>query len=74
MTKAHRGQERAFTHGGRLMDLLRKLHLKPLDFARGQTMAEYVLIVAAVAVVAFAGYQATGTTVSTLVSSVDTQL
>jgi Flp pilus assembly pilin Flp len=56
------------------MDLLRKLQLKPGYFARGQTMAEYVLIVAAVAVVAFAGYQATGTTVSTLVSSVDTQL
>jgi Flp pilus assembly pilin Flp len=56
------------------MDLLRKLHLKPDHFARGQTMAEYVLIVAAIAVIAFAGYQATGTTVSTLVSSVDTQL
>jgi Flp pilus assembly pilin Flp len=55
------------------MELLKKLHLKP-GFARGQTMAEYVLIVAAVAVVAFAGYQATGTSVSTLVSSVDTQL
>jgi Flp pilus assembly pilin Flp len=56
------------------MDLLRKLRLKPGFFASGQTMAEYVLIVAAVAVVAFAGYQATGTTVSTLVSSVDSQL
>lgn len=55
------------------MELLRKLRQKGY-FARGQTMAEYVLIVAAVAVVAFAGYEATGTTVSTLVSSVDTQL
>jgi Flp pilus assembly pilin Flp len=56
------------------MDLLRKLRLTPGYFARGQTMAEYVLIVAAVAVVCFAGYQATGTTVSTLVSNVDGKL
>ncbi len=56
------------------MDLLIKLRVKAHDFARGQTMTEYVLIVAAVAVVAFAGYQATGTTVSTLVSNVDFQL
>jgi Flp pilus assembly pilin Flp len=56
------------------MDLLRKLPLKPGYFARGQTMAEYVLIVAAVAVVAFAGYQATGGTVSTLVSNVDSKM
>ena len=56
------------------MDLLRKLRLKAGYFARGQTMAEYVLIVAAVAVVAFAGYQATGTSVSTLVSNVDSKM
>jgi Flp pilus assembly pilin Flp len=56
------------------MDLFRKLRLKAGYFARGQTMAEYVLIVAAVAVVAFAGYQATGTNVSTLVSSIDSQM
>lgn len=56
------------------MNLLRKLYVKADDLARGQTMAEYVLIVAAVAIVAFAGYQATGTTISTLVSSVDSNL
>jgi Flp pilus assembly pilin Flp len=56
------------------MDLFRKLRLKPGYFARGQTMAEYVLIVAAVAVVAFAGYQATGSTISTVVSNVDTKM
>ena len=39
------------------MDLLRKLYVKADGFARGQTMAEYVLIVAAVAVVVYAGYQ-----------------
>ena len=63
-----------FHDGGHPMDLLIKLRLKANDFARGQTMAEYVLIVAAVAVVVFAGYQSTGSTISTLVSSVDSQM
>ena len=69
-----RALERSLTDGGHPMDLLRKLQVKANDFARGQTMAEYVLIVAAVAVVVFAGYQTTGTTVSTLVTTVDGQL
>ncbi len=56
------------------MDLLRRLYVKADGFARGQTMAEYVLIVSAVAVVVYAGYQSTGTTISTLVSNVNGQL
>jgi hypothetical protein len=56
------------------MELLTKLRLKAGFFSRGQTLAEYVLIVAALAVVAFAGYQATGTTISTLVTNVDGQM
>ncbi len=56
------------------MDLLRKLYVKADGFARGQTMAEYVLIVSAVAVVVYAGYQSTGTTVNALVSTVNGQL
>jgi Flp pilus assembly pilin Flp len=56
------------------MDLIRKLYVKADGFARGQTMAEYALIVAAIAVVCYAGYQSTGTTISTVVSNVDTQL
>jgi Flp pilus assembly pilin Flp len=56
------------------MDLIRKLYVKADSFARGQTMAEYALIVASIAVVVYVGYQATGTTISSLVSSVDTQL
>jgi len=43
-------------------------------FARGQTMAEYALILAAVAVVVFAGYETMGTTITSLLSSVDTSL
>ena len=56
------------------MDLIRKLYVKADGFARGQTMAEYALILAAVAVVVFVGYQTMGTTVTTLLGSVDSQL
>ncbi len=44
------------------------------ESCKGQTMTEYALIVAAVAVVVFAGYEATGTNVQTLLNSIDTQL
>jgi Flp pilus assembly pilin Flp len=37
----------------------------------GQTMTEYALILAAVAVIVYAGYQIMGTTVTTMLSSVD---
>ena len=65
--------------GSRLVVLPRgnmftKLYLKANDFARGQTMAEYALILAAVAVVVYVGYQTMGTTITTLLSSVDTSL
>jgi Flp pilus assembly pilin Flp len=56
------------------MDLIKKLYVKGDSFARGQTMAEYALIMAAVAVVVYAGYQTMGTTLTTLLSSVDTKL
>lgn len=56
------------------MDLIRKLYVKADGFARGQTMAEYALIVAAIAVVVYAGYQTTGNTISTLVVNVDGKL
>ncbi len=44
------------------------------EWSRGQTMTEYALILAAVAVVVFLGYQATGNNVNSLVNSVDGQL
>ena len=56
------------------MDLIRRLYVQADEFTRGQTMAEYALIVSAIAVVVYAGYQLTGTTVSTLLSSVDGKL
>jgi Flp pilus assembly pilin Flp len=56
------------------MDTLTKLYVKAERFARGQTMTEYALILAAVAVVVFAGYQTMGNTITTLLNNVDTQL
>ena len=55
-------------------NMFTKLYLKANDFARGQTMAEYALILAAVAVVVYVGYQTMGTTITTLLGSVDTSL
>jgi Flp pilus assembly pilin Flp len=59
---------------GKKMDLIRKLHVRTGELARGQTMTEYALILAAVAVVVFAGYQTMGTTINSLLTSVDGQL
>jgi len=57
-----------------LMDKITGLFLKVREYQRGQTMAEYALILAAVAVVVFVGYQTMGTTITTLLSSVDGKL
>jgi Flp pilus assembly pilin Flp len=54
-----------------MMDTIRKLYVRADSFARGQTMAEYALILAAVAVVVYAGYQTMGTTITTMLTTVD---
>jgi Flp pilus assembly pilin Flp len=56
------------------MDLIRKLYVKTNELARGQTMTEYALILAAVAVVVYAGYQTLGTTINSALSTVDGQI
>ncbi len=53
------------------MDLIRRLYVRSAEFGRGQTMTEYALILAAVAVVVFAGYQTLGTTINSALSTVD---
>lgn len=53
------------------MDFIRRLHVKAAEFARGQTMTEYALILAAVAVVVYAGYQTLGTTINSALNTVD---
>ena len=41
---------------------------------RGQTMTEYVMILSAIAVLAFAGYNALGGSLTSLLAAVDSQL
>jgi Flp pilus assembly pilin Flp len=53
------------------MKVVRTLCVKTVEFGRGQTMTEYALILAAVAVVVFAGYQTMGTTLTTMINAVD---
>jgi Flp pilus assembly pilin Flp len=40
-------------------------------YKRGQTMTEYALILSAVAVVVFVGYQTMGTDIGTLLTNID---
>ena len=56
------------------MDKITGMFVKVREYQRGQTMAEYALILAAVAVVVFVGYQTMGTTITTLLSGVDSKL
>jgi Flp pilus assembly pilin Flp len=56
------------------MDQITKMIVKVREYQRGQTMAEYALILAAVAVVVFVGYQTMGTTITTLLGTVDGKL
>ena len=56
------------------MDTIKRAYVKVREYQRGQTMAEYALIMAAVAVVVFAGYQTMGGTVTTLLTTVDSKL
>jgi Flp pilus assembly pilin Flp len=56
------------------MDKITRLFVKAREDQRGQTMAEYALIMAAVAVIVFVGYETMGTTITQLLTTVDGQL
>jgi Flp pilus assembly pilin Flp len=56
------------------MDFVTKLFVKAQNFKRGQTMTEYALILSAVAVVVFVGYKTMGTTITSLLTTVDGSL
>ena len=56
------------------MEKIIGMFVKAREYQKGQTMAEYALIMAAVAVVVFAGYQTMGTTLTTLLTTVDGKL
>jgi len=53
------------------MNWTRKLCVKADLFTRGQTMAEYALLLASVAIVVYAGYSTMGKTITTVLSGVD---
>ena len=56
------------------MDKITRMFVKAREYQKGQTMAEYALILSAVAVVVFVGYQTMGTTITSLLTSVDGKL
>jgi Flp pilus assembly pilin Flp len=60
--------------GQKRMGALRKFAVKIREFPRGQTMTEYALILTAVAVVVFIGYQTLGTTIGPMLSLVDSNI
>src|ERR1022692_2949237 len=69
---ANYGKKRTGGHGQ--MDMITRMIVKAREYQRGQTMTEYALILAAVAVVVYVGYQTIGTDIGTLLGKVDAQL
>ena len=56
------------------MDFLRHLYISIRESSRGQTMTEYALILGAIAVIVYAGYQSLGSQVNTSVAAADNLL
>jgi Flp pilus assembly pilin Flp len=56
------------------MNWLTRIYVKAAEWHKGQTMTEYALILSAVAVVVFIGYQTMGTDISALLNAIDSQL
>jgi Flp pilus assembly pilin Flp len=56
------------------MDFITKMFVKAQNWQKGQTMTEYALILSAVAVVVYAGYKTMGTSITSLLTSVDGNL
>jgi Flp pilus assembly pilin Flp len=60
--------------GGREMELLSRMLVKVRELRKGQTMTEYALILAAVAIVVFVTYQVMGQDIGSMVNKIDTAL
>ena len=60
------------------MEKMKRMYLKVRELgkrlSKGQTMTEYALILAAVAIVVFITYEVMGQDIGTLVSKIDTAL
>jgi Flp pilus assembly pilin Flp len=56
------------------MEWITRSYLAAREWSRGQTMTEYALILSAVAVVVYIGYQTMGGNISSLLTAVDGNL
>jgi Flp pilus assembly pilin Flp len=56
------------------MEFMTKLYVRARELRRGQTMTEYALILAAIAIVVFATYEVMGQDIGSLVEKVDSAL
>ena len=56
------------------MEFLTRLFVRAREWHRGQTMTEYALILAAVAVVVFVTYEVLGQDINSLVNTLDKDL
>ena len=57
-----------------MMDRVTGLFLRAREWGRGQTMTEYALILATIALVAIVGYQTFGAGVTNTLAPIDNQL
>jgi Flp pilus assembly pilin Flp len=75
LNQASIGRTAQFYHLGRAtLELLTKTFVRAREWHKGQTMTEYALILSAVAVIVYLGYQTMGTDIGSLLNSVDGQL
>ena len=56
------------------MEWITRNYLSARDWSKGQTMTEYALILSAVAVVVYIGYQTMGGDITSLLTSLDGNL
>jgi Flp pilus assembly pilin Flp len=56
------------------MELLTRMFVKARELRKGQTMTEYALILAAVAIVVFVTYQVMGQDIGSMVNKINTAL
>jgi Flp pilus assembly pilin Flp len=56
------------------MEFLTRMFVKAREWRKGQTMTEYALILAAVAIVVFVTYQVMGQDIGSMVNKINTSL
>jgi len=56
------------------MEFLTRMIVKAREWRKGQTMTEYALILAAVAIVVFVTYEVMGQDIGSMVNKIDTAL